>query len=116
MDNKECTICRKLTKEKYKHYNTWKGLAILFMCLTMLFAILYFATGDLVKTTVVEYDNEVVIENNGGNNTNTGNGNITVEKEESNTGVILVVVFGVLLGGFGLGYYIVSQKNNKNKE
>jgi len=63
MNERECEVCTKMVKEKYKTFKTWKTLAIVFMCLTALFAILYFASGDLMTSTVVEYDNEVTIEN-----------------------------------------------------
>lgn len=62
MDNKECEICSKMTKEKYKHYNLWKTLAIVFICLTALLAVLYFASGipynavsKLLKATAQEH-------------------------------------------------------------
>lgn len=42
MDKKECEICEKMVKEKYKHYKMWQILAIIFMCLTVLFAVLFF--------------------------------------------------------------------------
>ena len=83
MDERECEICAKLTKEKYKYYNTWRALAIVFICLTVLFAILYFGSGDLMSSTTIEYNNEVDIENDGDNNTNTDNGNIVIEKQNA---------------------------------
>lgn len=116
MDNKECEVCTKMVKEKYKHYKTWKVLAIVFMCLTVLFAILYFASGDLMTSTIVKYDNEVIIENEGDNNTNNDNGNIVIEKQNDSTGGVVVVCSILVVGGIIGGCYIVSQKNNKSKK
>ena len=114
MDNKECEICTKMVKEKYKHYKTWRNLAIVFICLTVLFAILYFASGDLMKSTTVEYENDVTIENGGDGNTNTDNGNIVVEKDNDSTGSTILVCALILGGGIIDGCYIVSQKNHKD--
>lgn len=116
MDNKECEVCTKMVKEKYKSFKTWKVLAIVFMCLTVLFAILYFASGDLMSSTIVEYENDVTIENGGDNNTNHDNGNIIVEKQNDSTGGVILLCCLILTGGIIGGCYIVSQKNNKNKE
>lgn len=68
-DKKECEICRKLTAEKYKRYKLWKSLAIIFICLTIIFAILYFGTGEVFTETV----NDVEIVNTGGSNGNNNN-------------------------------------------
>lgn len=116
MDEKECKVCTKMIKEKYKHYKTWKVLAIIFMCVAILFAILYFASGDLFTSTTIEYQNDVTIENGGNNNTNTDNGNIIVEKQNDSTGGVTVVCVIIIIGGLIVGCYIVSQKNNNNKE
>ena len=128
MNEKECEICTKFYKEKYKHYKTWKVLAIVFILLSVTFmlfsvtfAVLYFTSGNLITTRIVEYDNEVSIENDGNNNTNTNNGNITIEKDnDSNVGVVLVTVIIlsviILAGGVLGGCYIVSQRNHKNKK
>lgn len=115
MENKECEICSKMTKEKYKHYNVWKTLAIVFICLTTLFAVLYFASGSLFTSRTVEYNNDVVIENDGDNNTNKDNGNITIEKQNDNTGAALVFSVFILSGGIVVGCYIISSRNNKNQ-
>lgn len=114
MENKDCEICSRMVKEKYKHYKTWRNLAIVFICLTVLFAILYFASGDLMKSTTVEYDNDVTIENGGDNNTNADNGNVVVEKQNDNTGSVALIVGIILVGGIIGGCYIVSQKGNKD--
>lgn len=66
MNNKECKICREATKQKYRFYTLWKVLAIVFMCLTILFGTLYFASGDIFKKT----NNEVDVINEGDSNTN----------------------------------------------
>lgn len=116
MNEEECKICKKLTKEKYKHYKSWKITAIVFICFTVLFAILFFTSGKLFTSTIIEYDNEVVIENNGDENDNIDNGNIVIEKKNDSTaGVILLSVI-ILTGGIICGCYIVSQRYNKNKE
>lgn len=69
MDKNELEVYKQAVKEKYKYYRLWKVLAIIFMCLSVLFGVLYFATGDVFKETI--NDNDVTIENNGdGSNTN----------------------------------------------
>lgn len=68
-DKQECKVCRKMTAEKYKHLKVWRILAIVFMCLTILFAVLYFATGEVFTETV----NDVEIVNTGGSNNNSNN-------------------------------------------
>lgn len=65
-DKRECKICREEIKRKYKHYKLWKALAIVFICLTVLFGTLYFTTGDVFRTTT----NEVEVINNGDSNYN----------------------------------------------
>lgn len=115
MDNKECEVCTKMVKAKYKHYKTWKALAIVFMCLTVLFAILYFASGKMMVKETVE--NNIVIENTDGSNENnviTGNGSTIsgTVKSESNIGVIIFVCVIILTGGIVGGCYIVSQKKS----
>ena len=104
-----------MTKEKYKHYNVWKTLAIVFICLTALFAVLYFASGSLFTSRTVEYNNDVVIENDGDNSTNKDNGNITIEKQNDSTGAALVFSVFILSGGIVGGCYIISSRNNKNQ-
>lgn len=116
MDNKECEVCTKMVKEKYKTFKTWKALAIVFMCLTALFAILFFASGDLFSSTTIEYNNDVSIENDGDNNTNTDNGNIVVEKKNDSTGGVILVSVIILAGGIIVGCYIVSQASHNNKQ
>lgn len=66
MKNKELEIYKCAVKNKYKFYNLWKVLAILFMMTTLLFAILYFSTGEVFKETI----NDVDIVNEGDNNDN----------------------------------------------
>lgn len=115
MDNKECEVCTKMVKEKYKHYKTWRNLAIVFMCLTVLFAILFFANGNLMVEETIE--NNIVVENADGSNENnvvTGNGS-TINGSvttESNIGVIIFVCVLILTGGIVYGCYIVSQKKS----
>lgn len=113
MDNKECEVCAKMVKEKYKYYKTWRNLAIVFMCLTFLFAILFFANGDLfVKETT---ENNIVVENTSNENDNniiTGD-NSTISgtvKTESNIGGIILASVIILSGGIICGCYIISQK------
>lgn len=65
-DKRECKICREEIKRKYRHYKLWKALAIVFICLTVLFGTLYFTTGDVFRTTT----NEVEVINNGDSNYN----------------------------------------------
>lgn len=117
MDNKECEVCTKMVKEKYKHYKTWKVLAIVFICLTVLFAVLFFANGNLMVEETIE--NNIVIENADGDNENnviTGNNSTmsgtVITESESNIGVVIFVCVLVLTGGILGGCYIVSQKKS----
>ena len=68
MEQKELDIYNKMVRDKYKFYNVWRIMAIVFMCFTMLFAVLYFASGDVVKTTT--NNNDVDIVNDGDSNKN----------------------------------------------
>lgn len=70
-DKQECEVCRKMTAEKYKHLKVWRILAIIFMCLTILFAVLYFGSGEVFKETINQNDVEIV--NTGGSNNNNNN-------------------------------------------
>lgn len=116
MDKKECEVCTKMVKEKYKHYKIWRNLAIVFICLTVLFVILYFSSGELMTTRIVKYNNEVEIENNGDNNTNTENGNIVVEKQNDSSGGIILLSVIILVGGILGGCYIISQRNHNHTQ
>ncbi len=69
-ERKECEICRKAVQEKYKRYKVWKTLAILFICLTILFGALYLGTGDVFKETINRNDVEIVNNGYGNNNNN----------------------------------------------
>lgn len=68
MNKKECQICKKAIKQKYRFYTLWKVLAIVFMCLTVLFVTLYFASCDVFKQT--NNDVEILNEGDGNNNNN----------------------------------------------
>lgn len=68
MNQKECEICKTVIKEKYKYYNLWRALAIIFMGISILFATLYFASGEVFTETI--NNNEVEIINEGSNNNN----------------------------------------------
>lgn len=117
MDERECEVCTKMVKEKYKHYKTWKILAIVFMIVAVVFAILYFASGNLMVEETVE--NNIRIENADGSNENniitsdnsTISGTVTTE---SNIGVIIFVCVLILTGGILGGCYIIS-KNKSHK-
>lgn len=69
-DKKECKICRQMTAEKYKYYNLWKALAIIFMCLTAILSVLYFGSGDVIKHTENNNNQVEIINDGGGNNQN----------------------------------------------
>lgn len=117
MDSKECEVCTKMVKEKYKHYKTWKVLAIVFILVSITFAILYFATGKMFVEETVE--NDIRIENDGGDNQNnviTGNSSTIsgTVKTESNIGLVVFGCVIVLTGGIVGGCYIVS-KNKSDK-
>lgn len=65
MEQKELEIYNEAIKRKYKYHRLWKILAIVFMCLTILFATLYFGSGEVFKETT--NDVEIVNENSGNN-------------------------------------------------
>lgn len=116
---KECEVCSKLIKEKYKHYTAWKVLAIVFICLTVLFAILFFANGKMFVQETEE--NNISISNADGNNQNnviTGSGsaiNGDAESSETNTGVIIFVITIVIIGGGVVGGCIIIRKKKGDK-
>lgn len=117
MDEKECKVCTKIIKEKYKHYKTWKILAIVFICVSILFAILFFASGKMFVEKTVE--NNIRIENDDGDNENniiTGDGSTIsgTVTTESNIGIIIFGCVIILTGGIVGGCYIVS-KNKSDK-
>lgn len=47
MNSRECEICTNMIKEKYRHYKMWRAFAIIFMCLTVFFAVLFFTNSHL---------------------------------------------------------------------
>ena len=115
MEKKECEVCKKLVKEKYKHYRVWQALSIVFICLTVLFAVLYFASGDMFVEEITE--NDIVVKNGNGVNENniiTGNDSTIsgTVKSESNIGIIILVSAVILAGGIVCGCYFVSKKKN----
>ena len=67
MTKQELETYNKAIKEKYKFYKLWKILAIVFMMTTLLFAVLYFVSGDMFKETI---NNDVEIVNEGDSNDN----------------------------------------------
>lgn len=70
MEQRELEIYNKVINEKYKFYNFWRITAIIFMCLTILFAVLYFASGSVITTEQNNNDNDIEIVNDGGGNKN----------------------------------------------
>lgn len=72
MEQNELEIYQKMVRQKYKHFNLWRILAITFMILTVVFAILYFASGSIVTT---ETNNDVDIVNEA---YSYGNSNVTI--------------------------------------
>ena len=74
MEKNELDIYNKMVRQKYKFYKVWRILAIVFMCLTVLFAILYFASGEVI-TTEKNNNNDVQIVNEG---QSYGTNNVTI--------------------------------------
>ena len=116
----ECEVCKKMIRAKYRHYKVWKTVAIVFIFLTALLSVLYFASGDMfVKETT---ENEIVVENGDGINENniiTGDQSTIsgTVKTESNIGIIILVCCIILAGGIVGGCYIISrQKNDKQNK
>lgn len=68
MNKNECEICKTVIREKYKHFKLWRVLTIIFMVLTVLFATLYFASGEVFTETINNNDVEII--NEGNNNDN----------------------------------------------
>lgn len=69
-DKKECEICKNAIRQKYKHFLVWQILAIIFMCLTILFATLYFSSGEVFTQTNNENETDIEVLNEGANNYN----------------------------------------------
>lgn len=86
MNDKEREVFSYMVKEKYKYYKVWKTLAVVFMCISAILAILYFSSGYVFTSRIIECDNNVEIENDGNNNENSNNGNIVIEKQNDSTG------------------------------
>ncbi len=72
MEKKELDIYNKMVREKYKFYTMWRVMAIVFMCFTVLFAFLYFASGSVVTTeeNTTTNNNDIQVVNDGGGNKN----------------------------------------------
>lgn len=70
MDKKELEIYKQVVKEKYKYYTLWKILAIVFICLTIILAVLFFTDVKVVKETTKINNNEIEVINEGDNETN----------------------------------------------
>lgn len=115
MEETDCKVCKKFVKEKYKNYKIWRLTAIIFIILSVIFAILYFANGKVFTEKSIE--NNVKIENIDGQNENnvvTGDNSTisgTVETK-SNIGVIIIISVLILSGGILGGCYIISSRKN----
>lgn len=117
MDEKECKVCKKYTKAKYKYYKTWKCLAIIFICLTALFAILYFSSGDVFVEETTETN--IRIEDKGENSKThiiTGDNSTISGTTESkdNCGIVIIVCVAILTGGVISGCYLISKKKENH--
>lgn len=112
-DKQECEVCKQMTREKYRKYGFWKALAIVFMCVSMVFIGLFVFSGDLfVEETVTQ---EIVIENGGNNNNNEDINNVVESKKTDYTPIVILLSAGVLAGGVIYGCYIVSKAKNNTK-
>ena len=121
MEQKECEVCKRFIKEKYKSLKIWKALAISFAIITAVLLILYLSSGSVVIDNTFEYQNEVEIENDGGNNENTNNGNIVVDNDDNTHNVsaveiaLVTALVVVLLIGGGLIAYKVYRKKSADR-
>ena len=116
MNDKEREVFSYMVKEKYKYYKVWKTLAIVFMCISAILAILYFSSGYVFTSRIIKSDNNVEIENDGSNNENSNNGNIVIEKQNDSTGGVVIISSTILAGGIIGGCYIISSRNNNRKK
>lgn len=115
MEEADCKVCKKFVKEKYKNYKIWRLIAIIFIILSVVLAILYFANGTVFTEKSIE--NNIKIENFDGQNENNvvAGDNSTISgtvKTKSNIGIIIIISVLILSGGILGGCYIVSSRKN----
>lgn len=67
MTKKEEEIYKKALKEKYRFHTLWKVLTIIFMITTIVFAGLYFGSGEVFREEITENNIEVINEGDGDN-------------------------------------------------
>lgn len=123
MEQKECEICKRFVKEKYKSLKIWKTLAIIFVIIAVVLLILYFSSGSVVIDNTVEYHSDVEIENDGGNNANTNNGNVVVDNDGDGHNIsaveitiMVISVIVLLIGGVLIAYAIYNQKSGHSTQ
>lgn len=118
---KECEICREMSKKKHRFDTVWKVVAIISTLVAVVFIVLYFGSGEVLKETTIE--NEVEIENSGdGHSVNENIGNVGNDYSVGVSAKVLIILFVVmaLAGGGIYGYIAISQskgkKSGKNNE
>lgn len=110
-NKKECMVCKKLTQEKYKHFKLWRALAIVFMALAVLFAVLYFANGKVIIDE--EYVQENIVGGNGqANNNNQSN----VIQLQDNSVMVGLIIAGIAIGGGVIVGCCICKKKDNSKE
>lgn len=112
-DKKECQICRQAIKEKYKNNVVWKVLAIVFICISVLFICLYFCSGDVVIDK--EYTQENII-NGDGSESGNNNSQTNIIELKDNSIMIGLIVAGFLISGGVLGGCAICKVKNNSKE
>ena len=110
MDKKECSVCKKMTQEKHKFDFVWKLLAIIFICLSILFACLYFCNSKVIADKEITQEN--IVE---GNDIDKNQQTNVIEFKDNSIMIGLIVGFVVLTGGILGGCYICKKKNNSTQ-
>lgn len=72
-NKKDCEVCMKMMKEKHKRDRFFKIGFWVLLVLLIVMCVLYFGTGEMITTTEVNNNADVVIENDGANNDNNVN-------------------------------------------
>ena len=115
--NKDCEVCQKVIRNKHKHDITWKIACLFFALLSIIFMVLYFGSGSMVKKTTIQIDN-TQIENGGDNGSisiGSDNGSVTGTVETKDDGSLMIflgIIAGsiIIAGGVVVCQYLYTRK------
>lgn len=107
----DCEVCKRLIKEKHQYDFIWKIVCIIFVALTIIFAVLYFGGGTITTETEITVDNSI-FENSGdnGNIVIGGEGGVltgVIEQTDYTPIICISIIVGsviVVLGGIVIAY------------